>query len=208
VKRVAPAVDRNKTFIADVLARVLPARGLILEVASGSGQHAVFFARRFPEVTWQPTDRDDDALASIAAWSAQDGPSNLRPALRLDAASPATWPLAACEAVVCINMIHIAPWTACLGLLDGAARALSPAAPLVLYGPFHVDGRPTSASNAAFDADLRARDPSWGVRDLAEVAAAAAMRGLELAEVVDMPANNKTVVLRRAAAPAPYLAGL
>jgi SAM-dependent methyltransferase len=197
MRRVAAAADRNKVFIAEVLERVLPPSGLVLEVASGTGQHAVFLAERFPHLSWQPTDLDAEALASIAAWREEAALSNLRPPLPLDASAPASWPLDAADAVVCTNMIHIAPWSCCLGLLEGAARILPPGAPLVIYGPFHVDHRPTTPSNAAFDADLRARDPAWGVRDLGDVTDAARERGLERAEVVEMPANNKTLVFRR-----------
>lgn len=199
-KRTAAAADRNKPFIAEVLATVLPQSGLVLEVASGTGQHAVFFAERFPQLRFQPTDLDAEARASIAAWTGEAALPNLLPPLALDATRPATWPLVRADAVLCVNMIHIAPWAACLGLLDGAARVLPPDGPLILYGPFHVDHRPTAPSNAEFDAGLRARDPSWGVRDLGDVAEAAKARGLDLAQVVDMPANNKTVIFRRSAA--------
>lgn len=199
-KRIAPAADRNKPFIAEVLATVLPQSGLVLEVASGTGQHAVFFAERFPHLSFQPTDFDAEARASIASWIEEVALPNLRPPLALDATRPETWPLAQADAVLCVNMIHIAPWAACLGLLDGAARVLPPDGPLILYGPFHIDHRPTAPSNADFDAGLRARDPSWGVRDLGDVADAAKARGLELAQVVDMPANNKSVIFRRRAA--------
>lgn len=199
-KRIAAAADRNKPFIAQVLSTVLPPSGLVLEVASGTGQHAVFFAEQFPHLTFQPTDYDAEARASIAAWVEEAARPNLRPPLALDATLPATWPITAADAVLCVNMIHIAPWSAGLGLLDGAARVLPPGGPLILYGPFHVDHRPTAPSNADFDASLRARDPAWGVRDLGDVAEAAKARGLELAQVVDMPANNKTVIFRRRAA--------
>lgn len=198
-KRIAAAADRNKPFIAQVLSTVLPPSGLVLEVASGTGQHAAFFAERFPHLSFQPTDFDAEARASIAAWVEEAALPNLRPPLALDATQPATWPLATADAVLCVNMIHIAPWAACLGLLDGAARVLPPGGPLILYGPFHVDHRPTAPSNADFDASLRSRDPSWGVRDLGDVADAARARGLELEQAVDMPANNKTVILRRRA---------
>lgn len=197
MKRAAAAADRNKQFIADVLARVLPMSGLVLEVASGTGQHAIYFAERFPQLTWQPTDLDAGARASIAAWTREAALANVRPPLALDACAPATWPLDAADAVFCANLIHIAPWAACLGLLEGAARLLPVDGPLVLYGPFHVEHRPTAPSNAAFDEDLRARDPQWGVRDLSDVCDAARAQGLELQESFEMPANNKTLVFRR-----------
>ncbi|MGQ9364820.1 DUF938 domain-containing protein [Azospirillum sp. ST 5-10] len=193
-RRSAPAAERNRDPILDVLRRVLPATGLVLEVASGTGQHAVHFAAALPGLEWQPSDADARARASVAAWRADAGLANLREPLALDAAA-GSWPVARADAVVCINMIHIAPWAAAQGLLRGAARLLPEGAPLVLYGPFRRDGRHTAPGNAAFDADLRARDPAWGVRDLGEVAAAAA--GFRLGEVVEMPANNLTVVFRR-----------
>jgi Protein of unknown function (DUF938) len=180
-----------------VLERVLPARGLVLEVASGTGEHAVAFARALPMLEFQPTDVDPEALESIEAWRAHSGLSNVRRAVALDV-HPTPWPLSgAPDAVLCINMIHIAPWSACLALLDGAAAALAPGAPLVLYGPYRAGGSHTAPSNAAFDASLRERDPRWGVRDQEAVAAEAATRGLALEEVVEMPANNRTLVLRR-----------
>ncbi|HYH19315.1 MAG TPA: DUF938 domain-containing protein [Azospirillum sp.] len=195
-KRHAPAVERNRAAILDVLRRVLPAEGLVLEVASGTGQHATFFAAGLPGVTWQPSDPDPDLRASTAAWAAEAGLPNLRPPLALDATAE-PWPVARADAVVCINMIHIAPWEAALGLFRGAARLLPPGGPLALYGPFMRDGRHTAPSNAAFDADLKARNPAWGVRDLSVVETTAAAHGLRLAEVVEMPANNLSVVLRR-----------
>lgn len=179
-----------------MLAEVLPPRGLVLEVASGSGEHAVGFGAAFPGVTWQPSDADPEALASIDAWAADAGLANLRPALTLDArAWP--WPVAEAEAIVCINMIHIAPWEACLGLMRGAGALLRPGAPLYLYGAMRVGGQLTAASNVEFDASLRSRDPAWGVRDLEAVAAAARAEGLELERTVVMPANNLSLIFRR-----------
>jgi SAM-dependent methyltransferase len=194
-RRHAPATERNRAPILEVLRRVLPASGTVLEVASGSGQHAVFFAEALPHLIWQPSDPDPELRASIAAWRAQTALPNLRAPLALDATSD-DWPMERADAILCINMIHIAPWTAALGLFRGAARLLSPGAPLLLYGPFKRDGRHTAPSNAAFDASLRQRDPAWGVRDLAEVEAAAT--GFILAETIEMPANNLTLLLRRA----------
>jgi len=196
-RREAPAVARNRDAILAVLRGILPARGLLLEVASGSGEHALHFAPAFPGLTFQPSDPDPDARASIDAWCA--GVPNIRPALALDATAP-NWPVARADAVLCINMIHISPWASCEGLLRGAARALPPGAPLILYGPFKRGGAHTAPSNEAFDADLRARDPDWGVRDLEEVAAAAAATGFGPPEITAMPANNLTVAFRRASA--------
>jgi len=188
----APATGRNREPILAVLRRVLPAEGLVLEVASGTGQHAAWFGAALPGLVWQPTDRDPTHRASIAAWT--EGLPSVRPPLDLDT-TRRPWPVQRADAVVCINMIHIAPWAACLGLLEGAAELLPPGAPLVLYGPYKRGGAHTAPSNAAFDADLRARDPTWGVRDLEAVQKAAA--GFVLEEVAEMPANNLTVVFRR-----------
>jgi SAM-dependent methyltransferase len=190
------AVARNREPILAVLRRVLPARGLVLEIASGSGEHAVHFAAALPHLQWQPTDRDASARASIAAHRETPGLSNLLPPLALDAAAP-SWPVERADAVVAINMIHISPWQATQGLMAGAARVLAPGGVLYLYGPYKEDGHHTAPSNAAFDASLRERDPQWGVRDLAEVRALAAAHGLQLVERLAMPANNLSVVFRR-----------
>jgi len=193
-----PHVARNRDAILDVLRRVLPPRGLILEIASGSGEHAVYFAKALPSLIWQPTDPDAQALASIAAHRDAAGLANLRPPLKLDVTAE-RWPVEHADAVVCCNMIHIAPWAACEGLVAGAARVLSGAGVLYLYGPYKVGGRHTAPSNEAFDADLRARNPQWGIRDLDDVMALAASHDLALAETVQMPANNLSVIFRRAA---------
>jgi len=158
-RRFAPAVARNRDPILDAIRRHLPATGLVLEVASGSGEHAVHFAAALPGLDFQPSDPEAGARASIDAWAAASGLANIRPALALDAAAPA-WPVAAADAVVGINMIHIAPWAAAEGLMRGAAAILPPGAPLILYGPYRRGGAHTAPSNAAFDADLRARDPA------------------------------------------------
>lgn len=196
----APATRRNREPIIEVLRRALPPTGLVLEVASGTGEHASAFADAMPELTWQPTDRDPAALASIRAHAEEAGPANLRAPLRLDCES-AVWPVARAAAVLCINMIHIAPWSACVGLVAGAARILEPAGVLYLYGPFRRGGGHTSESNRSFDADLRRRDPRWGVRDLGDVSALAATYGLALLETVSMPANNLSVLFHRVATP-------
>lgn len=201
--RTSPAVARNTGPILEVLRRVLPRSGTVLEIASGTGEHAVAFARAFPDLRWRPSDGDAAALESVRAWRAEAGLTNLLEPLRLDAATPADWdagrfggPVAA---AVCINMIHIAPWRAAEGLFAGTARVLEAGAPLYLYGPFREAGRPFAPSNAAFDESLRARDPAWGVRDLEAVAALAAAAGLRLEERIEMPANNLSLVFRRTA---------
>jgi hypothetical protein len=193
-RREAPAVARNRDAILDVLRRVLPGSGMVLEVASGSGEHAAFFAASLPGLTFQPSDPSSEARASADAWCA-DLP-NTRPALALDAAAK-DWPVDRADAVLCINMAHIAPWTATIGLLRGAARVLPAAAPLVLYGPWIRDGVETAPSNLAFDADLRARNPEWGLRRLDDLTREAAARGFGTPEVTAMPANNVALVLRR-----------
>ena len=192
----APAVARNRDAILAVLRGVLPASGMVLEVASGSGEHAVCFAAALTGLFWQPSDPDEAARRSIAAHARAAGLPNLLAPLALDAAAPA-WPIDRAEAVLCINMIHIAPWAATQGLMAGAARVLPPGAPLVLYGPFREEGRHTAPSNTEFDASLRRSDPAWGVRDREAVTEAAERTGLRLAERVAMPANNLCLVYRR-----------
>jgi cyclopropane fatty-acyl-phospholipid synthase-like methyltransferase len=192
-RRHAPATLRNRDAILAVLRRHLPAAGLLLEVASGTGEHAVHVAAALPGITVQPSDPDAGARASIDAHAAASGLPNLRAALALDVAGD--WPIAQADAALCCNMIHIAPWEATPALLAGAARVLPPGAPLLLYGPFRQGGRHTAPSNAAFDDSLRARDPRWGVRDLEAVIEAAA--GFDLATIEAMPANNLTAVFRR-----------
>ncbi|WP_431283092.1 DUF938 domain-containing protein [Humitalea sp. 24SJ18S-53] len=197
LRRFAPAAARNREAILEVLRRHLPPRGLVLEIASGSGEHALHFAQNLgPGIVFQPTDAEADARASIDAWAASA--PNVREALALDA-SAQPWPVAAADAVVCINMIHIAPWAATLGLMKGAASVLEAGAPLILYGPFRRDGAHTAPSNAAFDQDLRDRNPAWGVRDLEAVAAVAAENGFGPPAVEPMPANNLSVIFRRLA---------
>jgi cyclopropane fatty-acyl-phospholipid synthase-like methyltransferase len=192
----SPAVARNRDPILAVLRRVLPARGTVLEIASGTGEHAVHFAAALPQITWQPADLDPDALRSISAYRARAQLPNLLPPLELDAAA-AVWPVTSADAVVSINMIHIAPWTAAEGLMAGAERILSRGNVVYLYGPFKENGRHTAPSNAAFDASLRGRNPEWGVRDVGEVAELARRHGLALVERIAMPANNLSIVFRR-----------
>jgi hypothetical protein len=195
-RRYALATLRNRGPILEVLRQVLPVAGTVLEIASGSGEHAVFFADAFPDLIWHPTDPDPDNRASIRAWIAETGVTNVTAPADLNAAARA-WPVTHADAIVCINMIHISPWEATLGLLAGAARTLPTAAPLYLYGPYRRNGRHTASSNEDFDQSLRAQNPEWGVRDLDEVSEAAAQAGLTLTEVIEMPANNLSVVFRR-----------
>ena len=195
-RRSAPAALRNREPIAEVLADWLPERGLVLEVASGTGEHAAFFAERFPNLEWQPSDLHPDALASIRAWLAEARLPNLREPIVIDAAAP-DWPTGRADALLNINMVHISPWTSALGLIAGAARLLAPGGPLVIYGPWLKADIPAAPSNLEFDADLRARDPEWGLRRVEDFAKAAASAGLELAETRTMPANNLMLLLRR-----------
>ena len=195
-RRSAPAVARNRGHILEVLRRVLPERGHVLEVAAGTGEHAVYFSAALPGLAWHPSDADPVCLESIEAWRKAEGTENLLAPVRLDATSP-TWPVGRVDAVFNANMIHISPWEACLGLLAGASRHLREGGALVLYGPYRLEGRHTAPSNEAFDADLRSRNPAWGVRDLEAVLEAALAEGLDFEERVEMPANNQTVVLRR-----------
>jgi SAM-dependent methyltransferase len=196
--RFSPAVERNRDPILDVLRRVLPARGTVLEIASGSGEHAAYFAAALPHLFWQPSDMDPDALASICAHRAAASAPNLLHPITLDAASP-NWPANQADAIVSINMIHIAPWAAATGLMSGAARLLAPGGVLYLYGPFMEGGRHTAPSNAEFDVNLRARNPEWGVRDIADVRSLAERSGFDFIERVAMPANNLSLVFRRRA---------
>ena len=199
-RRYAPAAARNRDPIRDVLRRWLPDRGLVLEIASGTGEHVVHFAQSCaPSLVFQPTDLDPDARTSIDAWVLALGLQNVRPAVALDAAS-ADWPVAYADAIVCINMIHISPWQATIGLCRGAARILSPGGLLYLYGPFRRDGRHTSPGNARFDADLGRQNPEWGVRDLEAVTARAVGAGFAPPEIESMPANNLSLLFRRSAA--------
>ena len=192
MKQHAPAAERNREPIREVLARVLPERGMVLEIASGTGQHAVAFARAFPAVTWQPTDADPTALASIAAWRAEAELPNLAAPQLLEVT--AAWPFARADAIVCINMIHISPWESAVALFANAGRVLAPAGVLVLYGPYRFAGQFTAASNAEFDRSLRSRDPRWGVRDVTDLERLAGAAGLALRETIALPANNHVLV--------------
>ncbi len=192
----APATFRNRDPILGVLRSHLPAKGLVLEIASGTGEHITHFARdATPGLIFQPSDPDPDARASIDAWAVALNLANIRPALALDAQSD-TWPMTHADFVVCINMIHIAPWAATVGLLRGAARILAQGCTLYLYGPYRRDGSDTASSNAAFDAGLRSRNPAWGVRDLEDVTALAAENGFSPPVIEEMPANNLSLVFK------------
>jgi SAM-dependent methyltransferase len=193
MRRQAPAAARNRDPILDVLRRHLPARGLVLEVASGTGEHTAHFAEALPDLTFQPSDPDPDARASIDAWT--EGLANVRPAVRLDA-SAETWPIDNADAIVCINMIHIAPWDAAVGLIRGAASRLPGGGTLFLYGPYIRPGVTTAPSNSDFDRDLRARNPAWGLRDLDAVTTLATQHGFSPPQIVEMPANNLSLIFR------------
>jgi SAM-dependent methyltransferase len=195
--RHAPATARNRGPLLDVLRPRLPAGGLVLEVASGTGEHAVFFARALPHLTWQPTDPDPVALASIVAWREQAGLANLLAPRRLDAAEPGAWPVDRADAVIAINMVHISPWAATAGLLHGASRVLPAGGLLFLYGPYLEPDVETAPGNLAFDLDLRQRNPAWGLRRLDRVSEQAAQHGLALSERLAMPANNLSLVFRK-----------
>ena len=195
-RQYAPATLRNRDFILDVLRDVLPRTGVILEIASGSGEHIVHFARHFPALVFQPSDPEPDALLSIAAWVKATGVTNVRAPIALDA-SHSDWPIASADGIICINMVHISPWEATLGLIKGAAAILPPASPFYLYGPYIREGFATAPSNQAFDRSLRDRNPHWGLRDLEAVAAMAQSVGFSAPVITEMPANNLSVVFRR-----------
>jgi SAM-dependent methyltransferase len=194
-RRSAPAAQRNREPIADVLREWLPERGRVLEIASGTGEHAAWFAERFPNLEWQPSDIDPEALDSIRAWRAEADVSNLNAPIVIDAASP-NWPIANADVILNINMVHISPWSSAIGLLEGTARQLRPGAPLILYGPWLSEELETAPSNLAFDADLKRRDPQWGLRKVEDFADAAEARGLKLVERRPMPANNLMLLFR------------
>ena len=195
-RRSAPATLRNREPILDVLRSLLPRTGLALEVASGTGQHVVHFARGLPQLTWQPSDPSREARQSIAGWVAAEGLENVRPPLDLDAAAE-KWPIEHAVAVICINMTHISPWSSTAGLMRGAGSILASGAPLYLYGPYRRPRQQLEPSNAAFDFDLRTRNPQWGLRDLDELAKCAHDYSLALDQVIEMPSNNISVVFRR-----------
>jgi SAM-dependent methyltransferase len=192
----SPSAERNKGPIGEVLSQVLPERGVVLEVGSGTGQHVVQFAGAMPKLIWQPSERDADCLRSIRAWLSVEALSNVRPPLYLDV-NALPWPVDSATALVCINMLHIAPWSAAEALFSGCKSLLSGGGLLCLYGPFKREGRHTSPSNKEFDALLRHQDPEWGVRDLDEVSGLADVTGLDLLQAHGMPSNNLTIVFRK-----------
>jgi len=195
-RQYAPATVRNRDFILDVLRNVLPTTGIILEVASGSGEHVVHFARSLPSLVFQPPDSEPDALLSVAAWVKAVHVANVRTPIVLDA-SQSSWPITSADGIICINMVHISPWDATVGLIRGAAAILPPGSPLYLYGPYKRKGFATAPSNEAFDRNLRDRNPTWGLRDLEAVAAIAQSVGFSVPTVTEMPANNLSVMFRR-----------
>jgi SAM-dependent methyltransferase len=192
----SPSAARNREAIAKVLSQFLPQSGLVLEIASGTGEHAVHLAHVMPNLIWQPSEQDKDCLRSISTWAAAEMRENVLQPLCLDV-TDAQWPIAAADAIVCINMLHIAPWSAAQALLRGAKRILPPRGLLCLYGPYRLAGKHTSASNQAFDMQLRATNSEWGVRDLEETAHEARTFDLKLARTIDMPANNLVVVFEK-----------
>lgn len=195
---ISPAAERNSAAILEVLRAHMPVQGRVLEIAAGSGQHAVAFATALPGLEWTPSDPSAEARASIEAWRAKTGAANLRPAQAVDMLNNATWPSAPLDAVVCINMIHISPWSAAEGLMQLAERSLTrPGGLLYLYGPYREAEVPLAPSNAAFDDSLKARDPAWGLRDRGEVEALARSHGLALTLRRAMPANNLSLIFRR-----------
>ncbi len=196
MKRQAPAAARNRQPILDVLQPRLPESGLVLEIASGTGEHVVHYAGARPALTFQPSDPDADARASIDDWVRTLGLDNVRPALEIDV-TRATWPVERADAVLCCNMIHIAPWEAAVGLVTGAGRLLPPGGLFFTYGPYRRGGRHTAPGNEAFDADLKRRNPAWGVRDLEAVAELALGHGFGQPDIVEMPANNLSLLFKR-----------
>lgn len=194
VKRRAPATERNRDAIAEALAIFLPQQGTVLEIASGTGEHAVHFARLFPGLTWQPSDPDPIAIASIDAWRADAGLPNVLPAMRIDASTD--WPILEADAVICINMVHISPWAATVGLLRNAAKVLRPNAPLLVYGPFRQRHVPLAEGNAAFEASLKQKNAEWGLRYVEDMVQEAERASLRLDQIVEMPANNLSLIFR------------
>ena len=192
VKRYAPATERNRDVIAETLLNVLPAEGVVLEIASGTGEHAVHFAQLFTGLTWQPSDPDPIAIASINAWRGDCAVPNVRSAMLLDAS--ADWTIAHADAIVCINMAHISPWAATVGLLRNAARLLPQSAPLFIYGPFRQRDVPLAEGNASFDAALRQQNAEWGLRYVEDITEEARDVGLALDQIIPMPSNNLSLI--------------
>lgn len=199
LRKVAPAVARNRDAILEILRTLLPASGDVLEIASGSGEHIIHFAAALPNLRWQPSDPDPTALASIAAWTHASELTNIFPPLILDASAD-QWPVDQADAILCINMVHISPWDATVGLFRGSARALTAGAPLILYGPYREEAVETAPSNLAFDQSLKERNPAWGLRQLSDIDRVAADFGFARTDRYAMPANNLTLVYRSRAA--------
>lgn len=197
LRRYAPAALRNRDPILNVLRQILPPKGLVLEVASGTGEHIVHFAHHLANLEWQPSDPSALARESIAAWIEAERLANIQPPIELDAAQD-TWPVDQVAAILCINMVHISPWEATVGLIRGAGRILHPGGTLYLYGPYRRSGQPLEPSNAAFDRDLRKRDTRWGLRKLDDIIQCATDHGLIFEQSIDMPANNLSVIFRKA----------
>lgn len=196
----SPAALRNRAPIAEVLRTILPATGKILEIASGTGEHALYFAEHFPQILWQPSDASEAAIDAIESWREAADLPNVLPAIKMDASAPETWPnIDGVTAILCCNMVHISPWTATEGLMRGAGALLAAGEPLILYGPYTRDGVETAPSNLAFDADLKRRNPAWGLRSLEQVAELASAHGFTLEHILAMPANNITVIFRKSA---------
>ena len=195
-RRFAPATSRNRDAIADVLRRILPPSGEVLEIASGTGEHILYFAGLFPDLSWQPSDPDESALVSIEAWRSEAKLANLQPPLELDAVA-SDWPVDGVGAIICINMIHIAPWEAAIGLMKGAGKLLPPGGLLYLYGPYREEGVSLAESNASFDLSLKSRNPAWGLREAADVIALANSNGLDFEKRAEMPANNLSLIFRK-----------
>ncbi len=192
----APATLRNRDAIVSVLQGVLPQDGIVLEIASGTGEHAVYFGERFPHLTWQPSDPDPDGCRSIAAWTKRAGVGNVLPPLQLDALVP-EWNIEKPAAILCINMIHIAPWEASIGLFEKAAKLLKPGSIFFLYGPYFRGDAPTAQGNLDFDRSLKSRDLRWGIREVDDIDALAAKNGFTRTDLVEMPANNLSLIFRR-----------
>lgn len=195
-KRFAPATQRNRDAIADILRDILPSKGRALEIASGTGEHIVHFAQQFPDISWQPSDPDGNALKSIAAWSDESEAENILPPIQIDAAS-AQWGAERPDFILCINMVHIAPWAAAIGLMAGAAAILPENGLLYLYGPYKEEGVPLAPSNANFDQSLKSRNPDWGLRLLSDMKQLGQQHGLQLKERIEMPANNLSLIFQK-----------
>lgn len=193
---VSPSAERNKGPIADILKGVLPKHGTVLEISSGTGQHVVHFAREMPDLLWQPSERDEPSLQSIERWMAAEVLPNILAPLRIDV-TELPWQAGNAAAIVCLNMIHIAPWPAAEGLIQGAESILGQGGVLFLYGPYRRRDRPTSPSNEAFDEQLRSRNPEWGLRSVEDVARHAMLHGFSAPEIYEMPANNLSLVFRK-----------